>query len=166
MAVLLGAKELAATLKELGGPATQRIAKRAIPKGLRPITKAIKAQIPPKYKALKQGIGQRFSKDKGGARKGQFSAKSGVGVGKKKVAKKRDRTGKPGVGASIENAHWFVLGTGERTRKKTGGSTGSMPPQIPNIVKTGFAKAAGAAATAMAQSVREGIAREAAKAKK
>lgn len=182
MAVLLGAAELAATFRELGGPAQRRIARKAIPKGLRPITKAIKAQIPPKYKSLKQAIGQRFSKDKGGERKGLFSAKVGVGVGKKKRSKKRNRTGRPGVGAGIENAHWFVLGTGERqTGGKTAGrgklkrriltgnpvrSTGSMPPQIPDIVKHGFASAEAAALTAMTQATREAIAAEVLKAKK
>lgn len=138
---LIGMKELEDALAKLEKVEARKVARQALGKSLRVLTKAIKGEIPPNLKDLKKAIGQRVDKAKGGPDAGKHRAKAGVAVGKKskRQAKVKDRTGRPGVGIAKENAHWFVLGTGSRT-KKSGKSTGSMPPQLPHLVRVASAK--------------------------
>lgn len=185
MASLTGVKELIATMNELGGPGVKRVTRAAVGKAQRPLVKAIKAKIPPKYKHLKQIVGSRYSKAKGGEAKGQVQAKVGFGVGmkrrvnrkgkvtlSKKFMARKDRTG-GGTGISANNIHWLVLGTQPRTIKAggkngfppAGMSTGTMPAVLKDVVPSGMAAGEGAAMAALTQGLRDGIAREAAKVK-
>lgn len=138
---LLGVKELEHALATLEKVEARKVARSALSKSLRILTKAIKGDIPPNLKDLKKTIGQRMDKAKGGPDAGKHRAKAGVGVGKKskRQAKVKDRTGRPGVGIAKDNAHWFVLGTSSRTTK-SGKSTGGMPAQLPHLVRIAAAK--------------------------
>lgn len=133
---LMGVKELENALRTLDKVEARKVARSALSKSLRLLTKAIKGDVPPNLKDLKRTISQRMDKPKGGPDAGKHRAKAGVAVGKKtkRKLKVKDRTGRPGVGIAKENAHWFVLGTGLRA-KKSGQSTGVMPPQLPHLVK-------------------------------
>ena len=70
-------------------------------------------------KALKATLGKRLvTRAKNAA---SVAAKAGMGVGKrttssraKAAAKDAGRKGKPGVGISANNVHWFALGTANR----------------------------------------------------
>jgi hypothetical protein len=149
------------------------------------IAKAIKAEIPSAWKEGRKAIGFSFMRGKG-KYAGKTFAKAGVGAGiKKKARDKRDqaskgRAGRKGVGISVANFHWFILGTAEReTGSKRVGAhrmgvvnrrvatgkkvqkTGRMKPHP--IVARGAAKGQAAALIAMAENLRDGIEREAAK---
>lgn len=133
---LMGVRELERTLRTLEKVEARKVARQALGKALRVLSKAIKGDIPPNLKEMKKVIGQRMDKAKGGPDAGKHRAKAGVGVGKKskRQRKVKDRTGRPGVGVAKETAHWFVLGTSSRTTA-AGKSTGSMPAQLPHLVK-------------------------------
>lgn len=185
MASLTGVKDLDKALKELAGSKVKKIARSAISKGMRVLAKAIKQQIPPKYKSAKKAIGSRFSKAKGGESKGQVQAKVGAAVGMPKFRKKKGAWEKnkqhvaskhsgSGVGISAANIHWAILGTserktGSRTRKTRKGvlkskptgnpvrSTGRMPAILAGIVKRGIAAGESAAITSILDRLRKGI---------
>lgn len=126
-----------------------RITRRVIGKGMTVIRKGIRGKVPPKYKDIKRLVGARLAK-----RIGQTISvgKVGVGVGIKKARakkineslaksrfKRKEKKGKKssGVGIAPENVHWWILGTKGR-QHKSGKSTGTMPPQVPDIVRDGF----------------------------
>ena len=150
------------------------------------LAKAIKAEVPSKWKEGRKAIGFSFIRGKGKFT-GTTFAKAGVGAGlKKKAREKREaskggRNGRKGVGIGVANFHWFILGTAEREtgskrvgahrrgvknkRVATGGKvhkTGRMKPN--HIVQRGAQKGRAASLTAMADSFKVGIEREAAKA--
>jgi hypothetical protein len=160
--ILTGDKKLDAKLNRLKTVgAHNRIVRPAMTKALRILVRAIKAQVPSQYKDAKRTIGSVFNK-KGGMSRKETQAKAGAGVGRghKAEAKKRKRKGS--VGISGRNIHWFVLGTGMRTRK-SGGSTGRMPRLLENIVKNGFQSAEGRMMAVVRDEVNKRLAIEAAK---
>lgn len=183
---IIGEKELMAALAKLGDPKTAKsVVRSGITKGLRVLAKSVKAQIPPKYKAAKRGIGSKFGKPK---TRDNVEARVGVGVGitRKQLAKfkRKDRGKRPGLGAQPENLHWFILGTDERqtgsrtrkrggavTRKPTGNKvrrTGRMRPhpEVANIIKNGMAAGQAEATKRIIDGCRERLALEAAKVRK
>lgn len=147
---LSGQKELLAALKGIDDAMVDKIAPAGMRGYLRETAKAIKAEIPGELKDARQGINSRFVKrDK---RTKEVSAKAGSGVGikdarKQALAEKASakRGKRSGVGISANNVHWAILGTGERTRKSDGQSTGVMKPLLPDIVPRGVHKSKDAA---------------------
>lgn len=185
---LRGWRELESTLKSLGESKVKKATITAVGKALRVMAKAMKQQVPPKFRGIKKAIGSRFAKSKGGASKGIVQAKAGIGVGIRRVNKRKGqwvrnkkfnsgKHGSGGVGISAANAHWFILGTGQREtgsvarknktgpyRKPTGNKvrrTGRMPAQVPEIIKKGYAASEPAATAALINGLKDWIAKEA-----
>ncbi len=123
---------LDALLKQLGG----KVANRAITSGLRAglshVTKAIRSEIP--QPSVRKAIGNKLKK----LRNGTVIAKVGAGVGPRTRNELASRGKRPGVGISGRNVHWYILGTKQRTQKKTGRNTGQMPAN--GAEKRGWAK--------------------------
>lgn len=170
MAVTItGDKKLDAKLKLLGDKTARKVSAAGIRSGMRIIVKGIKSEIPGHMKEARKAIGSRFKRN---TRKGDgiVMAKIGAAVGMKKAKQKaagarvkatHGKGKKPGVGISANNIHWLLAGTGPRTQKTTGRYTGIMPAM--GAVPRGFAKTKSAATQKIIESLRKGIAREAAK---
>ena len=154
---ITGVKELDRKFKRLANKASKKVEAQGIRAGLRVIVKGIKSEIPPHMKDARKAIGSRFKRRKSG----EVKAIAGGGAGKKKAAQAGERSGKPGVGISAMNIHWFLLGTTDRTQKTTGRRTGVMPAV--DAVRRGFAKTEAAARAKITDTIRKGIAREAKK---
>ncbi len=166
-----GIKEIDRRLAELAGKEARKVVRAGVGAGLVVLNNELKAQTraasisPEMKKALLTTIGKRFAKAKAGANKGTLQAKAGFSVGKKmNKPAKGGRLKGHGVGLSANNAHWGLLGTGER---ETGGtskrtkmgrvrvlngkrvhSTGKMP-KAPPIAQQAAAAASSKAFTTM-----------------
>lgn len=183
--VVTGAKELDRKLAKLKRSVQNKVQRQAVLAGLRIITKAIKAEVPSTWKEGRKAIGFSFVRGKK-QNIGQTFAKAGVGAGMKKKAREKrasnakQRGKKKGIGIGVSNLHWFILGTQERftgskrvgahrkgvvsRRVSTGKQrrrTGRMKPNP--IVARGTQKSRAAAKTAIANNLKAGIEREAAK---
>lgn len=149
---IIGAVALEATLRDLG----KKIAGKAVTAGIRAatktVTKAIQTELPSR---LRPAIGSLVKK----FRSGYILAKSGASVGKRKPAKSRN--GRPGVGISANNIHWYILGTTQR-RNKAGANRGRMPAHP--AVKAGYAKSESSALAAARTQIQITIERETTKA--
>ena len=132
----------------------KRIVKRATKAALKVIVDGIRGKVPPRFKEVKRLIGERLV-----SLSGQSDIVTGIvgaGVGAASRLTDQSRTHSGGVGISGANIHWFILGTGQRTRK-SGGSTGAMPPQVPNVVKDGFEASKTAAMRVFLSELQAGI---------
>lgn len=99
-------------------------------------------------------------------------AKVGFGVGKRAKARAKliakaqaahgDRKGR-GVGASVQDIHWFVLGTEERRQTTTGRSTGKMDPVFDDVTDQAMQSSGPAAAAAGAKKANAVLLKEAQK---
>lgn len=182
---VIGLDEVNAKLAMLRRSAQNKAIRPALTKGARILAKGMKAAVPAKFKDAKAAIGFRV-KLKGD----EVIAKVGASVGIKKeklekqIAKQGARRGgRPGVGISAANIHWFIFWTAERQtgttrvgsnshkrgatpqRILTGGAshrTGRMPPQM-GPVKQGFAASEGIAMEAIRTTALERIDQLAAK---
>lgn len=159
--VLTGDKEIDKLLRELANEGISKAAKSAVTKGMRVVAKSQKNKVPPQYKHVKKLIGSRFNKVKKGKQAGTQQAKAGFGVGKKgKTAKKlrQSRKGRKGggVGLSLNNIHWAVLGTEERTTKD-GHPTGKMPKVLENVVPDGTQAALGEVKAKIVESLKASL---------
>lgn len=147
---LSGQRELLQALEGVDDAMVDKIAPAGMRGYLRETAKAIKSEIPGKFKSARKGIGSRFVKrDK---RTKQVVAKAGSQVGIKKEKRKAwgeqakaKRGNKSGVGISANNIHWAILGTSERTQTTTGRRTGKMAPLLPGVVPAGVRKSKPAA---------------------
>jgi hypothetical protein len=183
MPSLTGVRKLDRKLQSLDRKVQKKLIRSAVNKALTVAKKAIKSEIPSRYPDLRKAIGKRLAKGKTGSAKGITVGKVGAAVGvtakrrAKNAAKKKPRK-RPGVGIGPENAHWFLMGTSERTagirkirvkgggwRKKLTGnpihSTGKMKPVAPDAVKKGFEKSTGAMMAKVQESLTDAIAKEA-----
>lgn len=107
----------------------RRIVRKSTTAGLKVVSDAIRAEIkaapisPQLKRSLARTVGRRFKKSR---KTGQLEAKAGVAVGKKTKPLTRSGRNKGGVGIGPRNVHWFVLGTKNRTVKKTRQSSGRI----------------------------------------
>lgn len=155
MSSVKGDKEIIRKLRKLGGDKLLRkVGRKAVNKGMTPMSRAIRRAIPPSLKSVKKTVGKKIKKDK---KTGVTVAKVGLGVGKRKPIART--AGKPGVGISKQNVHWWTLGTGER-RKKSGASTGSMP-KGPPVVRIAFQQSKNESDSVMRKTLREELEKEA-----
>ena len=131
--LLTGIAELDKKLEGLKIGAANKIARPALTKAARFLLKKMKADVPADKKDVKRALGMRVDA-KGGKSKDQQRAKVGAAVGKALKSEAR-RSGKNagGVGIGGRNIHWFLLGTGPRWAGSK--STGTMPAQLPGLVK-------------------------------
>lgn len=164
---ILGIPELDARLEGLQLAVANRVARGALAKGMRVAVKKIKAQIPSGQKQLRKAIGGSVKKQNRGANKGIVEAKAGAAVGQKASKQKaaaqsekaaRQAAKKSGVGISAANIHWYILGTQERTVKKTGQRVGKMPANP--VVQKAMASGKGQVLQAVKDGVMQGIERE------
>lgn len=145
-----GERELLKALKGIDEAMIDKVAPAGMRGYLRVTAKAIKGEVPGKFKSARKGIGSRFVKKDKRTKKVVAKAGSQVAIKKqKRIAwgeqAKAKRGNKPGVGISANNIHWAILGTSQRTQEKTGRSTGKMEPLFPNVVRTGVLKSKSAA---------------------
>ena len=182
---VLGVKQVQKKFHTLKLSTQNKLERQAVSAGLRLIAKAIKAEVPSAWKEGRKAIGFSFMRGKG-KYAGKTFAKAGVGAGiKKKARDKRDqaskgRAGRKGVGISVANFHWFILGTAEReTGSKRVGAhrKGAISRRVPTgkkvhktgrikpnpIVQKGAQRGQPASLKAMADNFAAGIEREAAK---
>jgi hypothetical protein len=167
---LFGAAEVHGRIRDLQGPKFAKVVRGGLRKAAKVIEQAQKAAtgIPD----IKRAIGSRLLKQS----KEGFGAKAGAAVGKKrsqlaKIAAKHQKKGKPGVGISSANIHWYVMGTklrhtGETSRrnkmgrynKPTGNpvhSTGRMPEH--GFIRAASEAASGPATQVLHQEIRDGL---------
>lgn len=162
-----GDKQLDRKLKALSDSGARKAMRAGITAGMTPLVKALRAAVnaAPVSAALKRSarktIGKRFGKAKGGEAKGQYQAKVGFGVGKKRSAPK-ERGKRKGVGIGVANIHWPVLGTLYR-RTKAGHDTGAMPAALKGLPAKAIDATKDAVLEAARNKIRETITREAAK---
>ncbi len=119
--ILTGVKQLDRHLKNLERKTGNRIARGALSKGAQIGSKAVKKEIPSRQKSARKAIGWTVKKNKQKVTEAKFGT-----VGKRSASLKRGKKHSGGVGISKRNIHWLILGTGERTQKKTGKSVGKM----------------------------------------
>lgn len=168
--IVLGIPELDKALQELKISVANRVARAGLSAGIRLAVKQIKREIPSGQKHLRKAIGGYVKQVKSGPNKGFTAAKGGAAVGKKRSARlaearqlkaERMASGKPGVGITANNIHWWILGTKERTQKTTGRNVGAMPAHP--VVREATEKSRGAIFSTIKTRAREQLNRERAK---
>jgi hypothetical protein len=126
--IILGIEELDRRLEGMKLAIANRCARAGLTKGARLAAKLIKKQVPGSQKHIRKSIGSSVKKQKGGPNRGFTQAKAGAAVGRaSKETGKAARGKRGGVGISAQNIHWYIMGTAERTVKKTGQRSGRMP---------------------------------------
>lgn len=156
--ILKGDKALARKFARMKVATGNRAASAGIRAQLTPFTRALRAAVNASdasasmKRVARKAIGRRSRKEKG-----QYTAKVGFGVGKRKQAKPRT---KKGVGISSANIHWPVLGTKERTTK-SGHPTGKMPAILEGLTKEAFSSARPAMLRAAQQAMSNVVNRDA-----
>lgn len=143
-----GIPELQAALRGISKDMVDKVAPAGLKGYLRVVTKAVKSEIPSNMKDARKAIGWRFKKKD--RRTGKVLAKVGTGVGITSKSDRRlllkglkaDRKGRGGVGISVQNIHWYIVGTKQRFTR-SGADRGVMPANP--VVKKGFAKSRSAA---------------------
>lgn len=171
LATVTGDKQIQRKLRHLG----TRVAKRAMTAGINAsmtvLNKGMRAAINATdvdsnlKREARRSIGKRFKRG-GTSRMGVTTAqvaKLGFKVGKKKAKQdKRTTSSSGGVGASVRNIHWFVLGTKER-RHDSGSPTGRIQGVFGNVTAQAMASSSGAAVVAARAKVGQVILRDARK---
>ena len=163
-----GDKDLVRALQKLRDSVARRIMKPAVGKAIRVIAKEMKNSVPTPYKPMKTLFASRVSVGSHGV----IEAKAGAAVGaasKKKA--KRSSGQRKGVGISATNLHWLILGTDDRTVKKTrmyrngqlvevtNWFTGAMPPLLKDVVRQGAAAGKPKAAAVLRDEIRARLAK-------
>lgn len=166
---LSGHKELTNALQEMGlGKKSLSILRSSTSASLVVYKKHVKNAIPPHMKELRRSVGQRIEK-RNKLTKHKVEGKVGPGVGKKSNKARINETfrivsrkgARPGVGISGRNAHWWLLGTGERTVEETNQKVGKMPHAgIPSPVTKGFDAGHDQAASAFRQRFAKRVVKE------
>jgi len=164
-----GDKEMIRTLGKVRDSVARKVMKKAVTKGIRAIAKEMKNHVPTQYKSAKVLFGSLVSVATGGVLKAR--AGSAVGDASKKKARRSKGENKKGVGISAANIHWLILGTKERTVKRTqmyrGGRlvpvtnwpTGEMPALMKDVVRQGFASGQSKAAEIIRRELKGELAR-------
>lgn len=141
---ITGIADIDAKLAILASKERRRIVRKSLGAGLAVGRKAIRAelnalQISTQLKrALRPAIASSFKRD---PRINQHAARVGIGIGKRKPAKRSGKS-RGGVGIGKANAHWFLLGTKSRfVRSKRGRPAGAIKA-VPAVANAGR-KAAG-----------------------
>jgi hypothetical protein len=164
-----GDKELIRSLDKLRDSVARKVMKTAVTKAIRLLAKEMKNAVPAPYKPAKVLFGSLVSVASHGVLKAR--AGSAVGDASKKKARRSKGENKKGVGISASNIHWLILGTKQRTVKRTqmyrGGrlvpvtnwNTGEMPKLMRDVVRQGFNTGSSKASTLLKQEIRAGLAK-------
>jgi hypothetical protein len=145
---LLGSDELIASLTALKDTIQSNTTEKSLKKASQVTRRAIKAQVPVSTKWAKRMVGIFVGLK---IRNKEWQSKVGLGVGKRTKSntesrrsgnntyKSKDGSIKfKGVGISVSNIHWPVLGTKSRSSKRPKRSTGAMQQMIPDAVINGW----------------------------
>lgn len=143
--IIEGIDEVLYSLEGLSAKAGNRVLFAGLRGALGVIAKRMKSDLDPKVKAARRWVGFKVK------RRGKIEAKVGFGVGRKlsdmvKIAGKR-KQGRPGVGISAINVHWWITGTEPRKRTSLKGAppTGQMPAMQPGLAASAALAVAGQA---------------------
>lgn len=158
--IVLGDKELDRKLAKLKKSTANKVAAAGVRGMLSVLVKYQRAAV--KNPRVRPAIGSRFKKRRDDQR---VVAVAGAGVGNttKRQAQKataRASGGRPGVGISKNNVHWYILGTGTRTTRG-GANRGRMPAN--DAIRRGTAAGLGPARAAMVQKAMRRFEKEVAK---
>ena len=123
--IITGIPELDKRLEGMKQAVANRCARAGLSKGARLGAKLVKAQVPGSQKQIRKAIGSSVKKQKSGPNRGFTQARFGAAVGVKQQPEQKRAGG--GVGISAANIHWYILGTKDRTVRKTGQRAGRMP---------------------------------------
>lgn len=142
-AIINGIDDVVANIIRIDTKAAARVMNAGLRGAMRPIAKAMKADLSPKVKIARKWVGMKRKRNKAG----EITAKVGFGVGRTKadrnriVPKNRPKD-RPGVGISAFNVHWWITGTNDRKRKSIAGNppTGSMPAKQPGLAENAAAR--------------------------
>lgn len=189
LAAFEGAESFAGAVLAVRDLVQRRVLRPALAAAMREIRDGIRDELPAKYaKRIRPliGSGVKSNKSTGNVLVGVAGASAGI-KRTGKTAEKREakriggRGNRPGVGLSVANVHWFVLGTSERhtgiekARKNRPGSVdkltgnpiryvGSIDPAklgLGGVVERGLRKKESAAVRILAEGLMKGISREA-----
>ncbi len=150
--IISGDRQLIWVLRYVRGTAVWRITTAGAKEAAKVGAKAMKAEVPSKYKNAKRGIGWRALRKKespdGGAKVGAKVGRTAKRAKQEEASlkKKGGRSGKKGVGISGANIHWIIGGVGtkalkpkpERETGERGGPkrrTGSVAPDMDSAEK-------------------------------
>lgn len=137
-----GLQQLVKNMNTIKDKALLKATRAGINAGMTPLVQAIRRTVTaqPWPQAEKKTVRQNVSRIKHDVKKtvgkklrlykGEYTAKVGFGVGKKRMSKEqglmnreqRKSAGKMGVGISAQDIHWFVLGTQ------------TMAPRLMNVI--------------------------------
>ncbi len=109
-----GVEDLIKGLKYLHTKDGRKLARITLQAGLNVIGKQMQKDLDPKVQEAGKAVGKRVA-----IYRNQITrAKVGFNVGKnaKKLAFRRKRTSRGGIGIGPANVHWYISGTGERVR--------------------------------------------------
>jgi len=162
-----GDRELDRKLKTLRDSVEKKIKKAAVKSALGIAVKAIKREVPSRFKSVRKSMGVRVGSNKNYI----LLAKVGwrIGPGARKAIKNEaaiSRAQGTGKGISGQNFHWWILGAGYKSGGRfheSGKSTGVMKDQDKDIIPRGWAASESKVVTKLAERLKIGIEREAAK---
>lgn len=141
-----GVEDLIKGLRYLHTKDGRKLARITLQAGLNVIGKQMQKDLDPKVQEAGKSVGKRVA-----IYRNQITrAKVGFNVGKnaKKLAFRRKRTSRGGIGIGPANVHWYISGTGQRVRygmkggrsrkelaaaRGTTRPTGQMPAQQPGL---------------------------------
>lgn len=144
-----GVDEIERRLRHLADKGKDRVSRSALGGGLTVVRKEIKKAAPKESGQLRKSIGRRLEKRKGNR---PMVAKAGINVGKTRKGKTANRA---------PHGHLVALGTKQRQRKGSGGSTGRMPANT--FVRDATRSSRSAALERMQEFATKALAREAAR---
>ena len=163
-AILSGGDLMQQQFAEIGKNSPQKLARVMLGSALRIVGEEMKRMLDPKVQEAGRRVGQRVTISRGVITR----AKVGFNVGKRgKDQWRRKRSGPGGVGIGGQNAHWWIMGTGDRYRggrsrkRVTKGTasqyTGRMPAMQPSLAADAFNAVKGQLPTVMARAGRRYI---------
>lgn len=164
-AILSGGDLMQQQFAEIGKNSPQKLARVMLGSALRIVGEEMKRMLDPKVQEAGRRVGQRVTISRGVITR----AKVGSNVGKRgKDQWRRKRSGPGGIGIGGQNAHWWIMGTGDRYRggrsrkRVTKGTasqyTGRMPAMQPDLAANAFNAVKGQLPNVMARAGRRYIA--------
>ena len=144
-----GDRELLRAMQNFSKTGQVRVVAAGMRKELQEAAKIAKQAVPSQFKEARKGMGSRFKAGK--MVPPSFVGLVGNQVGKKesqqqkageKLRKKREAAERAGVGISMRNWHWMVLGVKNR-RTRDGHNRGMMPGYFPNFMRKAMGGASG-----------------------
>lgn len=163
--LMTGLAEIDTILRGLPLAPANRVARKGLSVAVRSLARKMRQLVTTGGKDVKAAL-KGYVRKTGKTDKKITAKAGGVGPALKRekraaIKAKHAASGKRGVGISSRNIHWWLMGTDDRTQKKTGRNTGRMPAR--RVVKTAAASGMTEALALMEAKCREALALEVAK---